>query len=144
MAHVGEELRLGQGRGLRDGLGPLEIALCLLALDELADLPPHGFEHPEDVLVGLADLVAEELHYAEEPARAHDGKAERSMQAATDRIGRSRKVAIERGVGNPRRAPALPDASGQADAGGKCAAPVDLGKFLESLSGRRPHLRTTE
>ena len=140
MAHVGKKRGLGLRRGLRGRLGPLELALGLLALDEQTHLAPDGFKHPEDVLVRLADLVAEELHHAEETAGPDDGEAERPVQAAADRVRRPREVGVLSGVGNPGRTPALPDTSGQADAGRKYAASVHLGEFLEGLGHRRPHL----
>src|SRR4030095_11205181 len=124
--------------------GPLALALPLPALDELAHLPPNGIEHPQEVLIGLADLVAEELHHAEEAARADDRETNRAMQSASDRVGRPWEIEIARHVGYPRRAPGVPDAPWQAEPARKGGAPVHAGEFVEGLRGSGPHLSTPE
>src|SRR5262249_60934822 len=111
-------------------LGPRELALRLLALDELAHLASDGIEHAEKVFVGLTDLVTEELHHTQESAGTDDGEPEGAMQSAADRVGRPREVLIARDVGNPRRVASGPDPPRQADAGREDGAVGHLREFL--------------
>src|SRR2546427_11466292 len=58
----------------------VQLRLRVLALDELADLSADGGHHPEQILIGLADLAAEELEHAQDRAAEEDRESEGSMQ----------------------------------------------------------------
>ena len=51
-----------------------------LALDELTYLAAYGSHHVEQILIGLPDLVAEELHDPQNFAAEQDGKTEGRVQ----------------------------------------------------------------
>ena len=144
VAHVGEELRLGLGGRLGHRFGVLELGLGPLSLDELTDLPAHGFEHAEHVLVGVSDLRAEEFHHSQEPARAHDGEAKGAVKAVLGGGDGAREVRILDDIGDPGGSDSAPHATGQADAGRKGDAPVHLHELLDPPGRMRPHLGAAE
>ena len=144
VAHVGEELRLGLGGRLGHRFGVLELGLGPLSLDELTDLPTHGFEHAEHVLVGVSDLRAEEFHHSQEPARAHDGEAKGAVKAVLGGGDGAREVRILDDIGDPGGSDSAPHATGQADAGRKGDAPVHLHELLDPPGRMRPDLGAAE
>ena len=84
-----------------------ELHLCMvqrifgaLALDELTYLAAYGSHHVEQILIGLPDLVAEELHDPQNFAAEQDGKTEGRVQHFARGDGRARKISITDDIGN--------------------------------------------
>ena len=108
-------------RGLEEGP---QLLLGPPAFGELADLAPHGGEEGEKLLVGAADLAAEELEHADHFRAQQDREAEGRVQPHAVRDGRAREVRVLHDVRYPGRRPARPDAAGEADPGGEAGAPA--------------------
>src|SRR6476620_11442154 len=90
-----------------------------LALDELTYLAAYGSHHVEQILIGLPDLVAEELHDPQNFAAEQDGKTEGRMQHFARGDGRAGKIGITDDIGNVHGLTAAPDSARQPDPGDK-------------------------
>ena len=84
-------------------------------LDHLADLAADHLERGEQVRVGLDRLVGEELHHANDAARAPEREAERRVQPLVARGIGAGEVRVRRDVGDPRGLAGRPDAPREAD-----------------------------
>ncbi len=80
VAHVGEELRLQRGRLERLVARRGQRERRALALDEEPDRHPDGGQQLAQLLVGLLELAAVELHRAEAVLAADDRQADRARQ----------------------------------------------------------------
>jgi hypothetical protein len=99
--HDGVERRL-EGRA-QARLARSHLRLGLPPRDELAHLAAEHAHRLEDALVRPAELAREELHDADDTARAQQRKAERRVQAGPPRRVRARKVPVVGGVDDPAR-----------------------------------------
>ena len=128
--HV-RQLRLGLAQGL---LGPL-------AFDELTDLAADAGHHVEQVLVGLADLTADEIDDAEDLAAEQDWKGEGRVQPFTRGDARAEEGWVMHDIRNAHGRTARPDPAWQPTPRPERARPGgDL--ELRGLDRRlAPHLR---
>ena len=140
VAHVRQELRFRLGRGFRGELRALQLGLGDLAFDELPDLAAGGVEHLENVGRGLADLGAEELHHADEPARADDRETERAVQPVPRRVWRPRKIGVREDVGDPLGTALAPDPPREPHAGRERHLSAPLGQLLAAPRPGHPDL----
>src|SRR5947208_5758161 len=92
-----------------------EGVLNLLPLHELADLSSNAFEHDEELFVGLADLMAEELHCTQKLFIEDNRKREARVQAFRHRYRSARKIVVLSNIGNPRGLQGLLNSAGQTD-----------------------------
>ena len=81
---------------------------ALAPRDELADLAAEHVHRREQLLVRLAQLAREELHDADDAARAAQREAEGGVQPAAARRVRAREVRVLGRVDDPRRLARLP------------------------------------
>ncbi len=144
VTHVGQELGLRLGGRLRRRLRALQLGLHDLALDELADLVAHRLEHPQEILVGVPELRAEELHHAEESARADHGKPERPVQPVLGRARPTGEVRIPLHVHDPRGVPRRPDPARQAHAPRERRGPTLVGQRVSAGGRPDPRLAAPE
>ena len=82
---------------------PVELFLRAPSVDEQADLVADAREHRQQVLVGCADLAAEELHHAEDFAAQQDGESKCRVQPFARGDGCAREVRVLHHVGDPDR-----------------------------------------
>ena len=123
---------------LEDGL------LGLLPLHELADLAADGGQHPEQLLVGLLDLAAEDLHDAQDVAADRDREPERPVQPDAGRGRRPREIPVRDDVRDPGRLAAGPDASRQADAPANGCPSAQGHELFHAGRRRMPDLAATQ
>ena len=76
---------------------------------------PMLVEHRQQIVVGRADLAAEELHHAEHFAVQQDREPERGVQALARRDRGAGEIRVVDDVGDPGRLAGGPDAARQPD-----------------------------
>ena len=111
------------------------LCSCTRLRSTMAYLRADSVHHGQERRVGLGDLGAEELHYADETAGCGDGEAERAVQPDLPCRRKPREVRVLLHVRDPRGLSARPDPAGQAHAGGKREALAHGGE-VRQLHGR--------
>ena len=109
-----------QGGAQDGGLAGLALAHGVgggLGLHELADQRAKGVGQQQQVGVGLALLVGEQLDHRHALALGADREGERAAQAGLARLRHARELVGLQDVGEPGRQAALPDRPRQAEAG---------------------------
>ena len=109
-----------------------------MAIDEHADLIADRRQRRDQILIGLPDFAAEELHDAEDLAAQHDREAERRVQAFARRDRPAREIGVVGDIRNPHRRRLCPDAPGQADAGRERGRPAGGVEFRKVKRRRIP------
>ena len=123
---------------------PVQLLFGPLPLDEKANLAADRRQHRQQILVGLADLAAEEFHHPDDLGAADHGEAERRVQPCAIGDRRSGEVRIVDDVGNPGGLEARPHASRQANACRKGGPAADGGELVEWQRRRVPRRGRTE
>ena len=99
---------------------------------------PIAAEHLQQLRVGLADLAAEELHYAEDVRADDDGEAEGGVESFLRGRRRAGKVAVMQDVRDERRLAGRPDAARESDAALEGCGAADRVEFAEAHSRLMP------
>ena len=120
-------------------LARAHLRLGMAARDELADLAAEHAHRVEQPLVRLAQLAREELHHADDPARAPQREAERGVQARAARGVGAREVRRPRARPRSRparrrraRGPGRPSPGSSVD---PLAERLELGRALAGVPG---------
>ena len=92
-------------------------------------------EHPEEILVWLANLPAEAFDDTQNRIAQLDGETESRVQSFFLRQGHAREMTVPGHIANPRWFAIAPDATRQTDSRSKRALPRDRFKF-RNLHGR--------
>ena len=103
MIHRDDGVERGLEHRAQPRLARAHLRLGVAPRDELADLAAEHAHRLEQLRVRLARLVREELHHADDPARAAQREAERRVQPGAPRGVGAREVAVLGRVDDPGR-----------------------------------------
>ena len=109
---------------LEAALAPPQGFLLPAAFDELPDLAADGGHHPQDLLVGLLDALAQELNDAEDFPPEQDGEGEGGVQAGRGSRVLAEEVLVLHHVRHPQRFAGRPDPARQPLAEGEGLLPA--------------------
>ncbi len=117
LVHAGELLRPPGNLGCQLRVGLPQFALCLAALDKLADLAPDSGHHLDQVFVGLMDLAAEERHDAVDFRSDNDRKTQGRPQPQLPSDVSAHEVLLRDKIRDPNGPTLAPHAAGHSKAG---------------------------
>ena len=103
MIHHDDGVERGLEHRPQPRLARAHLGLGVPPHDELTDLAADHAHRLEQASVGLAQVAREELHHADDTARAEERKAERRLEPGAAGGIRAREVAILRRVDDPAR-----------------------------------------